>query len=340
VKPVPVEETKSKKNVILVVTHAGGLAYFDKFKKFMKKDPTIKAALGDDWKMKVTDTDLFEAGQKVDTYAAVLFITKYTYLTEGQAMVDHYSAAPVVYFCDRCYASWYGEETYEEWRDLARRDQLAGHTSAKVEYYEKHERSEKFAAAITWCKEQYAEVLKNDVKPAFAKFDKDGSGAIDKTELSQLMADLGFKADDWAVDEALKDLDLDGNGVIDLEEFKRWYFTGMKQYNGSTKAMLRLGGIGKRMSSIAAEAAEMIGKIKDSETKTSSIKFGFNAPADPKTQIEMNVSIGGEAYKKNESELAQYKDSKCFIGVSPDPKTDSLFELVLDMTSGETAQKG
>jgi hypothetical protein len=36
-------------------------------------------------------------------------------------------------------------------------------------------------------------------------------------------------------------LDLDGNGVIDFSEFCRWYFTGMKPYNGARRTMLQLG---------------------------------------------------------------------------------------------------
>ena len=38
--------------------------------------------------------------------------------------------------------------------------------------------------AFEHCKTKYASILEKDVKPAFAKFDKDNSGAIDKEELN------------------------------------------------------------------------------------------------------------------------------------------------------------
>ena len=40
---------------------------------------------------------------------------------------------------------------------------------------------------------------------------------------------------------ALKDLDLNGDGVIDLEEFSRWYFGGMRPYGGLQRTFLTLG---------------------------------------------------------------------------------------------------
>lgn len=40
-------------------------------------------------------------------------------------------------------------------------------------------------------KAYYAKLVEEDVKPAFAKFDKDGSGAIDRNELGELMKTLG-----------------------------------------------------------------------------------------------------------------------------------------------------
>ena len=53
--------------------------------------------------------------------------------------------------------------------------------------------------------------------------------------------DLGHELTDEQLEAAFKDLDLDGNGTIDIDEFKRWYFTGMKSYNGSRRAMLKVG---------------------------------------------------------------------------------------------------
>ena len=37
---------------------------------------------------------------------------------------------------------------------------------------------------------------------------------------------------------ALKDLDLNGDGVIDIDEFARWYFSGMKPYSGLKRSLL------------------------------------------------------------------------------------------------------
>ena len=63
------------------------------------------------------------------------------------------------------------------------------------------------------------------------KYDTDGSGAIDKDELANLAKDLGFEMSDYELDVALRDLDLNDDGVIDFEEFSRWYFTGMQSYS-------------------------------------------------------------------------------------------------------------
>ena len=38
----------------------------------------------------------------------------------------------------------------------------------------------------------------------------------------------------------MKDLDLNGDGVIDFNEFARWYFTGMKPYSSEKRTMLEV----------------------------------------------------------------------------------------------------
>lgn len=36
----------------------------------------------------------------------------------------------------------------------------------------------------------------------------------------------------------MQNLDINGDGVIDKDEFARWYFTGMKPYNDTTRNLL------------------------------------------------------------------------------------------------------
>jgi Ca2+-binding EF-hand superfamily protein len=43
---------------------------------------------------------------------------------------------------------------------------------------------------------KYDEIYTNEVKTSFDRFDKDGSGAIDKNELSQLSLELGHPLND------------------------------------------------------------------------------------------------------------------------------------------------
>ncbi len=63
----------------------------------------------------------------------------------------------------------------------------------------------------------------SEAEDIFRHFDKDGSGAIDVRELDSLMAALGADIDQAELDAAVAALDADGNGVIDLAEFRAWW---------------------------------------------------------------------------------------------------------------------
>lgn len=90
---------------------------------------------------------------------------------------------------------------------------------------------------------------------AFGKFDADDSGSIDKEELAELSKELGYELSPKELDAALVDLDLNKDGVIDLYEFARWYFTGMKPFNGSRRSMLKFGNTAHAlMDSVASHA--------------------------------------------------------------------------------------
>lgn len=59
-----------------------------------------------------------------------------------------------------------------------------------------------------------------ELRDAFAVFDADGSGSISRSELKKLMKNLGQSLSDAELDAMMDEVDTDGNGEIDFEEFK------------------------------------------------------------------------------------------------------------------------
>jgi len=56
------------------------------------------------------------------------------------------------------------------------------------------------------------------LRAAFTLFDKDGSGSISSEEVKEILCS-GQKIDDKVWDEVIKEVDEDGNGEIDFNEF-------------------------------------------------------------------------------------------------------------------------
>ena len=69
-------------------------------------------------------------------------------------------------------------------------------------------------STTNWTVEQIAEF-----KEVFALFDKDGDGTITKNELCTVMQSLGQDPTDQDLDDMINEIDQDGNGEIDFDEF-------------------------------------------------------------------------------------------------------------------------
>mmetsp|Transcript_39640 Transcript_39640/g.48264 ORF Transcript_39640/g.48264 Transcript_39640/m.48264 type:complete len:156 (-) Transcript_39640:176-643(-) len=60
-----------------------------------------------------------------------------------------------------------------------------------------------------------------ELRDAFKVFDADGNGTISRSELKQLMVNLGQTLSDGELDAMMNMVDTDGNGEICFEEFKQ-----------------------------------------------------------------------------------------------------------------------
>eukprot|EP01043_Picozoa_sp_COSAG02_P076033 COSAG02_NODE_15957_length_1125_cov_7.075980_1_plen_275_part_10 len=61
---------------------------------------------------------------------------------------------------------------------------------------------------------------------AFETVDFDGGGTIDASELSVLAKQIGLSLTEAELADAIKQMDADGSGEIDFEEFFQWYTSG------------------------------------------------------------------------------------------------------------------
>ena len=65
-----------------------------------------------------------------------------------------------------------------------------------------------------------AKMLDGSLEEAFKQFDIDGNGSLDKDELSEAYNAAGMPISAESLTRCMKLLDTNGDGVIDLEEFK------------------------------------------------------------------------------------------------------------------------
>lgn len=56
-----------------------------------------------------------------------------------------------------------------------------------------------------------------ELRQAFAVFDRDGTGTIDAGELSHVLKSLGEKLSEAEIEEIIRQADVDGDGMIDCE---------------------------------------------------------------------------------------------------------------------------
>ncbi|RCV36347.1 hypothetical protein SEVIR_7G321500v4 [Setaria viridis] len=78
-----------------------------------------------------------------------------------------------------------------------------------------------------------------EFREAFSLFDKDGDGTITSKELGTVMRSLGQSPSEEELQEMVKEVDADGSGAIDFQEFLTLLARQMREANGADEEELR-----------------------------------------------------------------------------------------------------
>eukprot|EP01051_Picozoa_sp_SAG22_P023230 SAG22_NODE_5905_length_933_cov_1.426859_1_plen_110_part_10 len=74
----------------------------------------------------------------------------------------------------------------------------------------------------------------------FQEADADGSGGLDKDEVAALARNLGRPLSEQELDEAMAEMDEDGGGTVEFEEFYSWYEKQTGEGTGWAAQMAKL----------------------------------------------------------------------------------------------------
>ena len=125
---------------------------------------------------------------------------------------------------------------------------------------------------------------KDDLRRVFAMLDKDGSGTLDRDEISKVAdffsVDQDFMSDD-ALDAAMLEMDANGDGEVDLEEFEGWW---AQRRSKATRALSTQGTptrdvAGAHRASDTSHAEPAVDTAKGTQSSTSADRFSKKTAA-------------------------------------------------------------
>ena len=107
------------------------------------------------------------------------------------------------------------------------------------------------------------DAMREVVQIAFQRYDKDNSGSIDINEVSEMMREeLHEPIEGQELEACMEEMDKDGNGVIDFEEFLDW-FTSEKVYGRQASKILKAIRFKMRVEANALKAARKAAAVTD-----------------------------------------------------------------------------
>ena len=128
-----------------------------------------------------------------------------------------------------------------------------------------------------------------------------------------MSASCGHELTDEQLATALKDLDLNGDGVIDYNEFKRWYFTGMKSYSGTKRTLLKFKHGYAKFAALPVLDPALAAIIEENPvTVTQDVSVNFNGPEEKFTFYKGEFNLLGPRYDEWLKKANDFKEESAY----------------------------
>lgn len=171
-----------------------------------------------------------------------------------------------------------------------------------------------------------------ELKQLFDKIDVDGNGSLDRTEVEALCAAMGLAIDAADMDTAMAEMDSDGNGEVDFQEFTTWW-GGYHESAGdesSLRSRLLSGTLGEASKSLLGLAG--INTEEDEQVAEEAAQVGLTAKGRMVKEVTCLNGLEPSVFAR----VAALQDSASAAGSSQDA-TQQLEARLAALHGGEDA---
>ena len=158
------------------------------------------------------------------------------------------------------------------------------------------------------------------IRTLFIKIDENKSGSLEPIEISRLASSLGAVVTKDEIDKCIAQIDTDGNGTINLEEFTQWWLSGRQGAPDKLQASLsnwaaetqRYGQMAiKQMN----DAFKKVPSLEAEDMRLFTVNFGVGNFEEKESGININAKFG--ILSNNHDPVHSIKTALGFNSIDP-----------------------